>query len=43
MAGFQRIRNSQEFDNYVRTIQRAGEVFAGGSRSKRFQPTAYRA
>lgn len=40
-AGFNRIR-SQEFDNYIREIEKAGVLFAGDSKFKRFQPQAYR-
>jgi hypothetical protein len=41
-AGFQRIRNSPDYDNYVKGIQKLGEQYAGTSKFKRFQPQPYR-
>jgi hypothetical protein len=41
-AGFQRIRNSPDFDTYVKGIQKLSEQYAGNSKFKRFQPQPYR-
>ena len=40
--GFDRVRNSPEYEEYVQKIERVGQEFAGTSKFKRFEPRAFR-
>jgi hypothetical protein len=41
-TGFDRIRNSPEYDKYVKSIRAVGSSFAGNSKFKKFEPQPYR-
>jgi len=42
IKGFDKIRNSPDFDRYVASISAVSNEFAGKSRFKRFEPVAYK-
>jgi hypothetical protein len=42
LKGFDRVRNSPEYDDYVRKIEEVGVEFAGNSKFKKFEPRAFK-
>jgi hypothetical protein len=42
VTGFDRVRNSPEYDRYVARIQQIGQEFGGSSKFKKFEPRAFK-
>jgi hypothetical protein len=42
LTSFDRVRNSPEYDAYVRQIEQVGVEFAGSSKFKKFEPRAFK-
>ena len=42
ITGFDRVRSSAEYDEYVAKINTIGNTFGGGSKFKKFEPRAFK-
>ena len=42
ITGFDKIKNSREYDAYIKAIDDVGKKFAGNSKFKKFEPKAYK-
>jgi hypothetical protein len=42
ITGFDKIKNSREYDAYIKSIDDVGKKFAGNSKFKKFEPKAYK-